>query len=100
MTEPAYVVDLSAGAGGWSDMGRVELRKGDPVTVTLAPSATGVVVADSLRLVRDNAADTDTDTDTEARAFAYSYDVNGNLTGINDTSSGPGPTTTRSPTPA
>ena len=84
VTEPAYVVDQSAGAGGWSDMGRVELRKGDPVTVKLAPSSTGVVVADSVRLVRDNAADTD----TEARAFAYSYDVNGNLTGINDTSSG------------
>ncbi|MFD2027898.1 DNRLRE domain-containing protein [Promicromonospora aerolata] len=84
VTEPAYVVDQSAGAGGWSDMGRVELRKGDPVTVKLAPSSTGVVVADSVRLVRDNAADTD----TEAKAFAYSYDINGNLTGINDTSSG------------
>jgi RHS repeat-associated protein len=84
VTEPAYVVDQSAGAGGWSDMGRVELRKGDPVTVTLKPSADGTVVADGVRLVRDNAADTD----TEARAFAYAYDVNGNLTGINDTSSG------------
>jgi RHS repeat-associated protein len=50
----------------------------------LVPSVTGKVVADAVRLVRDNAADTD----TEARAFAYSYDVNGNLTGINDTSSG------------
>lgn len=84
VTEPAYVVDQSAGAGGWSDIGQVELRKGDPVTVTLKPSAIGVVVADAVRLVRDIAADTD----TEARAFAYSYDVNGNLTGINDTSSG------------
>ncbi|WP_454854048.1 hypothetical protein [Promicromonospora soli] len=58
--------------------------KGDPVTVTLKPSANGTVVAGGVRLVRDNAADTD----TGARAFAYSYDVNGNLTGINDTSSG------------
>ena len=84
MTEPAYVVDQATGAGGWSDVGQVELRKGDPVTVTLKPSANGTVVADGVRLVRDNAADTD----TEAKAFAYSYDVNGNLTGINDTSSG------------
>ncbi|WP_454854034.1 golvesin C-terminal-like domain-containing protein [Promicromonospora soli] len=84
VTEPAYTVNQTAGAGGWSDVGQVELRKGDPVTVTLKPSANGTVVADGVRLVRDNAADTD----TEARAFAYSYDVNGNLTGINDTSSG------------
>jgi RHS repeat-associated protein len=84
VTEPAYVVDQTTGAGAWNDVGQVELRKGDPVAVTLVPSATGKVVADAVRLVRDNAADTD----TEARAFAYSYDVNGNLTGINDTSSG------------
>ncbi|MEU4361469.1 DNRLRE domain-containing protein [Promicromonospora sp. NPDC023987] len=84
VTEPAYVVDQTTGAGAWNDVGQVELRKGDPVTVTLVPSATGKVVADAVRLVRDNAADTD----TEARAFAYSYDVNGNLSGINDTSSG------------
>ncbi|WP_454854066.1 golvesin C-terminal-like domain-containing protein [Promicromonospora soli] len=84
VTEPAYTVDQTTGAAGWKDVGEVELRKGDPVTVSLVPSATGKVIADGVRLVRDNAADTD----TEARAFAYSYDVNGNLTGINDTSSG------------
>jgi RHS repeat-associated protein len=84
VTEPAYTVNQTTGAGAWKDAGRVALRKGDPVTVKLVPSATGKVVADAVRLVRDNAADTD----TEARAFAYSYDVNGNLTGINDTSSG------------
>lgn len=84
VTEPAYTVNQTTGAAGWKDVGQVELRKGDPVTVTLKPSATGTVIADGVRLVRDNAADND----TEARAFAYSYDVNGNLTGINDTSSG------------
>jgi YD repeat-containing protein len=84
VTEPAYTVNQTTGAAGWKDVGRVALRKGDPVTLTLKPSATGKVVADAVRLVRDNSADTD----TEARAFAYSYDVNGNLTGINDTSSG------------
>lgn len=84
VTEPAYTVNQTTGAGAWSGVGRVALRKGDPVTLTLKPSATGKVVADAVRLVRDNSADTD----TEARAFAYSYDVNGNLTGINDTSSG------------
>jgi RHS repeat-associated protein len=84
VTEPAYTVNQTTGAGAWKDMGRVALRKGDPVTLTLKPSATGKVVADAVRLVRDNSADTD----TEAHAFAYSYDVNGNMTGINDTSSG------------
>lgn len=84
VTEPAYTVNQTTGAGAWSGVGRVALRKGDPVTLTLKPSTTGKVVADAVRLVRDNSADTD----TEARAFAYSYDVNGNLTGINDTSSG------------
>ncbi|MFJ3405317.1 DNRLRE domain-containing protein [Promicromonospora sp. NPDC090134] len=84
VTEPAYTVNQTTGAAGWKDVGQVVLRKGDPVTVSLKPSATGKVIADGVRLVRDNAADND----TEARAFAYSYDVNGNLTGINDTSSG------------
>ncbi len=84
VTEPAYTVNQTTGAGAWKTVGEVELVKGDPVTVTLKPSTTGKVVADAVRLVRDNSADVD----TEARAFAYSYDVNGNLTGINDTSSG------------
>ncbi|MEV7205224.1 MULTISPECIES: hypothetical protein [unclassified Streptomyces] len=42
------------------------------------------MVADAVKLVRNNSADTD----TEQKTFTYAYDVNGNLTSIDDTSSG------------
>lgn len=85
-TSSDYPADQSADAGAWNRLTTVELTKGEPVTVTLKPSATGVVSADAVRLVRDNSADTD----NEHKAFAYAYDLNGNLTTINDTSTDTG----------
>ncbi|MFL6057142.1 MAG: polymorphic toxin-type HINT domain-containing protein, partial [Actinoallomurus sp.] len=46
--------------------------------------ANGTVVADAVKLVRDNSADTD----NEKKNFSYTYDVNGNLTDLADSSPG------------
>ncbi|MFD7077076.1 RHS repeat-associated core domain-containing protein [Nocardioides sp. NPDC059952] len=83
-TDVNFTANQTTGAAAWNTLGRVTLTKGEKVTVALAPTGTGVVVADSVRLVRDNAADTD----AEDKAFAYGYDLNGNLTDISDTSRG------------
>lgn len=83
-TDVNFTANQTAGAGAWNTLGKVTLAKGEKVTVALAASGTGTVVADSVRLVRDNAADTD----AEDKAFAYGYDLNGNLTDITDTSRG------------
>lgn len=52
--------------------------------VTLSDQASGTVVADAVKLVRDNAGDAD----AEGKAFTYGYDPNGNLTPISDASPG------------
>lgn len=83
-TDVNFTANQTTGAAAWNTLGKVTLTKGEKVTVALAPSGTGTVVADSVRLVRDNAADTD----AEDKAFAYGYDLNGNLTDITDTSRG------------
>ncbi|MEU0316764.1 DNRLRE domain-containing protein [Nocardioides sp. NPDC006273] len=83
-TDVNFTANQTTGAAAWNTLGEVTLKKGEKVTVVLAPSAGGTVVADSVRLVRDNAADTD----AEDKAFAYGYDLNGNLTDITDTSRG------------
>ena len=83
-TDVNFTANQATGAGAWNTLGKVTLSKGEKVTVALAASGAGTVVADSVRLVRDNAADTD----AEDKAFAYGYDLNGNLTDITDTSRG------------
>ncbi|MFE6511682.1 RHS repeat-associated core domain-containing protein [Nocardioides sp. NPDC057767] len=83
-TDVNFTANQTTGAAAWNTLGKVTLSKGEKVTVALAPSGTGTVVADAVRLVRDNAADTD----VEDKAFAYAYDLNGNLTDITDTSRG------------
>ena len=57
---------------------------GEDTELNLEQNSTGTVVADAVKLVRDNSADTD----NEKKTFTYAYDVNGNLTSIDDTSSG------------
>jgi RHS repeat-associated protein len=84
VSEPSVTVDQSTRAGAWVELGSYDLEAGEPVTLSLAASTTGVVVADGVRLSRDNSQDVD----TEQHTFAYSHDPNGNMTGINDTSSG------------
>ncbi|MFJ9575462.1 DNRLRE domain-containing protein [Streptomyces sp. NPDC101191] len=83
-TEPSVTKDQNAAAGTWVSLGNYALKQSETTTLKLVQNSAGVVVADGVKLVRDNAAEAD----TEKRTFDYSYDVNGNLTSIGDTSSG------------
>ncbi|MCX5232014.1 DNRLRE domain-containing protein [Streptomyces sp. NBC_00233] len=83
-TEPAVTKDQNAGSGTWVALGSYALEQGEDTRLKLEQNSAGVVVADGIKLVRDNSAETD----TEKRTFDYTYDVNGNLTAIGDTSSG------------
>ncbi|MGW7274287.1 DNRLRE domain-containing protein [Streptomyces sp. NPDC054864] len=65
-------------SGGWTKLGTATYKKGENADLK-AP-------ADTVKLVRDNAAEKAAD--TERKRFAYAYDINGNLTSIDDTSTG------------
>jgi RHS repeat-associated protein len=75
-------VNQASGAGTWVSIGRYPFTAGVPGKVSLAQSAVGVVVADSIKLVRDNTGETD----NESAGFSYLYDADGNLTSITDNS--------------
>ncbi|MFE0039468.1 DNRLRE domain-containing protein [Streptomyces sp. NPDC059015] len=83
-TTTDVVRDQSAGAGAWVSLGSFVFTQGNAAKLELFQNSAGAVVADGVKLVRDNAADTD----DEKHTFAYAYDVNGNLTSIDDTSPG------------
>ncbi|MET8361902.1 RHS repeat-associated core domain-containing protein, partial [Micromonospora sp. NPDC005171] len=75
-------VNQSAGAGTWVSLGSFSFAEGNAQKVTLSDQATGTVVADAVKLVRDNSADVD----NEKHDYSYRYDTNGNLTTITDAS--------------
>ncbi|WP_079044715.1 MULTISPECIES: DNRLRE domain-containing protein [unclassified Streptomyces] len=83
-TEPAVTKDQNAATGTWVALGSYALKQSEGATLKLDQNSAGAVVADGVKLVRDNAAETD----NEKRTFSYSYDANGNLTSIGDTSPG------------
>ncbi|WP_446473716.1 golvesin C-terminal-like domain-containing protein [[Kitasatospora] papulosa] len=83
-TEPAVTKDQNTGTGTWVRLGDYALRQGQDTRLELAQNSAGAVVADGVKLVRDNSAETD----DEKRTFSYAYDANANLTSIDDTSSG------------
>ena len=76
--------DQNAAAGTWVSLGSFTFAQGNAAKLQLFQNSGGAVVADGVKLVRDNSADTD----TEKRTFGYAYDLNGNMTSIDDTSSG------------
>ncbi|MFF8377839.1 RHS repeat-associated core domain-containing protein, partial [Streptomyces sp. NPDC015661] len=78
--------DQNAGTGTWVSLGSFSFKQGNTAKLQLFQNSAGAVVADGVKLVRNNSGDTD----TEKRTFSYGYDVNGNLTSIGDTSSGAG----------
>jgi RHS repeat-associated protein len=82
VVEPAIRVDQTQSAGAWQKVASYDLRANEVTSLELGVSAAGVVVADAVKVVRDNSADTD----TEQKTFTYGYDVNGNLTEITDQS--------------
>ncbi|MET7818024.1 DNRLRE domain-containing protein [Micromonospora zamorensis] len=77
-------VNQTAGAGTWVSLGSYSFAEGNAQKVTLSDQATGTVVADAVKLVRDNSADVD----NEKHDYSYRYDTNGNLTTITDASQG------------
>ncbi|MEU3255206.1 DNRLRE domain-containing protein [Streptomyces sp. NPDC006997] len=83
-TEPSVTKDQTAATGTWVSLGSYALKQGENTKLKLDQNSGGTVVADAVKLVRDNSADTD----NEKKTFTYAYDVNGNLTSIDDTSSG------------
>nr|WSY52134.1 DNRLRE domain-containing protein [Streptomyces sp. NBC_00886] len=82
-TEPSVTKDQTANTGTWVSLGSYSLTQGNDAKLKLDQNSGGTVVADAVKLVRDNSADTD----NEKANFAYTYDANGNLTSIGDTSS-------------
>ncbi|GAA4509144.1 hypothetical protein GCM10023191_069920 [Actinoallomurus oryzae] len=78
-------VDQSTGGGTWVSLGSYTFKRdGSGQQVTLSDAADGTLVADAVKLVRDNSGEAD----NEKTDFAYAYDANGNLTDITDNSPG------------
>jgi RHS repeat-associated protein len=77
-------VDQTQDAGEWVSLGRFAFTEDNLRNITLAGDADNPVVADAVRLVRDNSGDVD----TEKKTFQHRYDVNDNLVSITDASSG------------
>lgn len=77
-------VDQRQRAGEWVSLGSFAFAEGNTQKVTLSDAADGTVVADAVKLVRDNTGETD----TEKKTFGYRYDTNGNLTQLTDAGSG------------
>ncbi|MFI7440573.1 DNRLRE domain-containing protein [Nonomuraea indica] len=75
-------IDQTKNPGTWIELGTYTFTAGNTGSVKLTDDANGTVVADAVKLVRDNAGDTD----TETKDFTYTYDPNANLTKIEDRS--------------
>ncbi|WP_251023002.1 DNRLRE domain-containing protein [Streptomyces sp. ISL-10] len=74
----------NANGGTWVSLGSYDFQQGNAARLQVFQSQSGAVMADGVKLVRDNS----TETDDEKRTFSYAYDANGNMTSIDDTSSG------------
>ncbi|WP_285749810.1 DNRLRE domain-containing protein [Lentzea sp. NBRC 105346] len=77
-------VDQTQRGGEWVSIGSSTFTAGNAAKITLSDQANGTVLADAVKLVRNNAADPD----NESKTFGQSYDANGNLTGLTDSSPG------------
>ncbi|MFC0032530.1 DNRLRE domain-containing protein [Micromonospora chaiyaphumensis] len=77
-------VNQSTNAGTWVSLGSYSFTEGNSHKVSLSDQATGTVVADAVKLVRDNTGEAD----NEKHDYRYRYDPNGNLKTITDASPG------------
>jgi RHS repeat-associated protein len=77
-------VNQATGTGTWVSLGSYAFTQAAAQKVSISDQATGTVVADAIKLVRDNTGDTD----TEKHDYSYFYDPNENLTSISDASPG------------
>ncbi|MFI9811294.1 golvesin C-terminal-like domain-containing protein [Saccharothrix variisporea] len=62
--------------GEWVSLGWFTLAQGNAAKITLSDNADGTVLADAVKLVRNNS----NDVDNEKKTFAHSYDANSNVT--------------------
>ncbi|MEW2626097.1 DNRLRE domain-containing protein [Streptomyces sp. NPDC048106] len=81
-TTTTTTVDQTKNTGTWVSLGTAAFTQGNTSSLSLAQNNGGTVVADAVKLVRNNS----TDSDNEKHAFTYNYDPNGNLTQIADSS--------------
>ncbi|MEU4770963.1 DNRLRE domain-containing protein [Micromonospora sp. NPDC023644] len=77
-------VNQTQNTGQWVSLGSYPFTEDGIQKVTLTDAATGKVLADAVKLVRDNAADTD----NERKEFTYRYNPNGLLVEVKDLSPG------------
>ncbi|MGW5472148.1 golvesin C-terminal-like domain-containing protein [Streptomyces chartreusis] len=77
-------ISQATGAGTWVPLDSHHFTQGNSAKLQLFQNSGGAVVADGVKLVRDNSGETD----NEKHTFTYAYDLNGNLASIDDTSSG------------
>ncbi|WP_262285999.1 DNRLRE domain-containing protein [Micromonospora sp. MA102] len=77
-------VNQTTNTGTWVSLGSYSFTEGNRHKVSLSDQATGTVVADAVKLVRDNTGEAD----NEKHDYRYRYDPNGNLKTITDASPG------------
>lgn len=78
-------VDQTQNGGTWVSLGRYQLAAGTTAKIELGDdTAPGDLLADAVKLVRDNTGEPD----DEAKTFTHTYDPNANLTTLTDTSPG------------
>ncbi|MEU5726133.1 RHS repeat-associated core domain-containing protein, partial [Micromonospora sp. NPDC047738] len=77
-------VNQTTNTGTWVSLGSYTFTEGNTQKVTLSDQATGTVVADAIKIVRDNTGEAD----NEKQDYSYRYDPNGNLKTITDASPG------------
>ncbi|WP_158074084.1 golvesin C-terminal-like domain-containing protein [Micromonospora sp. CB01531] len=75
-------VNQSTNTGTWVSLGSYSFTEGNTHKVSLSDQATGTVIADAVKLVRDNTGEAD----NEKADYTYRYDPNGNLKTITDSS--------------
>ncbi|MCP2249652.1 RHS repeat-associated core domain-containing protein [Lentzea aerocolonigenes] len=77
-------VNQTQRGGEWVSVGSFAFTAGTAAKVTVSDNADGTVLADAVKLVRNNASEPD----NESKTFGQSYDANGNLTSLTDSSPG------------
>ncbi|MFE9207576.1 polymorphic toxin-type HINT domain-containing protein [Micromonospora sp. NPDC007230] len=77
-------VNQTQNSGTWISLGSYSFVEDGIQKITLTDQATGKVLADAVKLVRDNAGDVD----NEKKEFTYQYNPNGLLVEVKDLSPG------------
>ncbi|MER6354763.1 DNRLRE domain-containing protein [Streptomyces sp. NPDC001634] len=78
-------VDQTKNTGTWVSLGSYSFTQaGTGQKISLAQNAGGTVVADAIKVVRNNSGDTQ----PNPKSFTYTYDPNGSLTDLADNSPG------------